>query len=270
MVWPFCDSYCHQTKKLNNLLMENSANYTDLEGKVIVITGGANGIGEATVKSFLSQGGIVHFCDVDTKAARQKFKGVKNCYFTKVDLTSESQISKWIVSIGSAHNRIDVLVNNAAKDPRISLEKTSVADWDNLINTNLRSYFLVIRETGKFFDEGASIVNLSSLTFHEGPAEMSAYVATKAGIQGLTRSLARELGPRRIRVNTVSPGWVMTQRQLQMFVTPSVKKRIKSLQCIPDLMQPDEVAQVILFLASQTSRGMTGQELLVDRGWKYS
>lgn len=250
--------------------MNNPANYSDLDGKVVVITGGANGIGEHTVKAFLAQGAKVFTCDVDAQSAKSKFQNEKNCYFSKVNLTSESQITKWIKSIGKKHKRIDVLVNNAARDPRISLEKTSVADWDGLMNTNLRSYFLMIREASEFLIKGSSIINFSSLTFHEGPAEMSAYVATKAGIQGLTRSLARELGPRRIRVNTVSPGWVMTERQLQMFVTPTVKKRIKTLQCIPDLMQPDDLANVVLFLASNTSCGMTGQELLVDRGWQYS
>lgn len=251
--------------------MNNPANYSDLANKVVLITGGANGIGEFTVRAFLEQGAKVYFCDVDAEAAKTKFASLPTPpTFKKVDLTSEKQITNWIQSIARKEPQIDILVNNAAKDPRIKLQDTSVEKWDDLINTNLRSYFLTIRESAPHMIKGSSIINLSSLTFHEGPAEMSAYVATKAGIQGLTRSLARELGPNRIRVNTVSPGWIMTDRQLEMFVTPSVKKRIKSLQCIPDLMQPQELANVILFLASSTSQGITGQELLVDRGWKFS
>ena len=118
--------------------------------------------------------------------------------------------------------------------------------------------------------KGASIINFSSITFHVSPKEMTAYVATKAGIQGFTRALARELGPRGIRVNTISPGWIMTPRQLEQFVTPSVKRMIKSVQCIPDLIQPKEIASVALFLASTASSAMTGQELLADRGWAHS
>ena len=245
--------------------------YHDLKDKVVVVTGGANGIGEFTVRAFLQQEAKVHFCDLDSEAATSKFPNSSDGpHFRKVDLTREKQIQSWIKSIISKEGRIDVLINNAARDPRIALEDTTVAQWDDLINTNLRSYFLMIREVAPHMKSGSSIVNLSSLTVHEGPALMSAYVATKAGIQGLTRSLARELGPRRIRVNTVSPGWIMTERQLEMFVTPAVKKRIRSLQCIPDLMKPEELASVILFLSSSASVGMTGQELLVDRGWQYS
>ena len=118
--------------------------------------------------------------------------------------------------------------------------------------------------------KGASIINFSSITFHIGPTEMSAYVATKGGIIGFTRSLARELGPRGIRVNTLSPGWIMTHRQLEQFVTKRVKKMIRESQCVPDLIQPSEIAEVAMFLASDASAAMTGQELLVDRGWAYS
>lgn len=251
--------------------MNPQVQYSDLEGKVAVITGGANGIGEHTVQAFYEQGARIYFCDIDKESAEQKFD-LKDprLNFSKVDLSKEKHIQDWISRISKKEDRIDILVNNAARDPRIKLHETSVKLWDELMNTNLRSYFLMIREVSPFMKAGSSIINLSSLTFHEGPAEMSAYVATKAGIQGLTRSLARELGPKRIRVNTVSPGWVMTERQLEMFVTPAVKKRVKNLQCIPDLMQPEELANIILFLGSQTSRGMTGQELLVDRGWQYS
>lgn len=244
--------------------------YHDLVGKVVVLTGGANGIGESTVRAFERQGARVYFCDIDTQAARSKFGFTPRIHFRQVDLTDENQIIDWIKQIGEREGHIDILINNAAKDPRIPLDQTTVAQWDDLIQTNLRSYFLMIREVTKWMPGGAAIVNLSSLTFHEGPANMSAYVATKAGIQGLTRSLARELGPKRIRVNTVSPGWVMTERQLKMYVTPAVKKLVRAMQCIPDLMQPGELSQVILFLSSGASAGMTGQELLVDRGWKFS
>jgi NAD(P)-dependent dehydrogenase (short-subunit alcohol dehydrogenase family) len=177
---------------------------------------------------------------------------------------------RWIGGIGRQHKTIHALVNNAARDPRIALDKMSAKDWDSLFATNLRAYFLTCREAVKWMRAGSSIINLASITFHAGPANLTAYVATKGGVLGFTRSLARELGPRRIRVNTVSPGWVMTERQLREYVTPAVKKMIRRAQCIPDLIAPEEIAAVILFLASHASRAMTGQELLVDRGWHHS
>jgi len=114
-----------------------------------------------------------------------------------------------------------------------------------------------------------SIVNLCSVTFHSGPVNMSAYVATKGGVLGFTRSLARELGPRCIRVNAVSPGWIMTERQLREYVTPAVKRMVRDAQCVETSLGPEEIADVVLFLASDSSRAMTGQELLADRGWYH-
>ena len=165
------------------------------------------------------------------------------------------------------HGEIHVLINNAARDPRIALEDVTAKVWDDLIAGNIRAYFIACREASPHLAKGASIVNFSSITFYTAPVNMSAYVATKAAAIGLTRSLARELGPRRIRVNTISPGWIMTDRQLSDHVTPAVKRQIRREQCIPDLNQPDEVADVALFLASDASRAVTGQEILVDRGW---
>lgn len=244
-------------------------NFLKLDGHHALVTGGANGIGAAIVRAFHTQGADVSFCDRDATAGRRLADTLgERVTFHKVDLRSEQEISKWIASAG--RRQIDVLVNNAARDPRIALAETSVRDWDELFATNLRAYFLASREAARRMLPGGAIINLASITFHQGPAKMSAYVATKGGVLGLTRSLARELGPRRIRVNTVSPGWVMTERQLKQFVTPSLKRQIKRAQCIPDLIAPEEIADVVLFLASNSSRAMTGQELLVDRGWYHS
>ena len=171
--------------------------------------------------------------------------------------------------LAKRHGDIHVLINNAARDPRIALEDVTAKVWDDLIAGNIRAYFIACREASPHLAKGASIVNFSSITFYTAPVNMSAYVATKAAAIGLTRSLARELGPRRIRVNTISPGWIMTERQLSDHVTPAVKRQIRREQCIPDLNQPDEVADVALFLASDASRAVTGQEILVDRGWVH-
>jgi NAD(P)-dependent dehydrogenase (short-subunit alcohol dehydrogenase family) len=244
---------------------------TELKGRNILITGGANGIGAATVRAFHQQGSRVFLCDVDARAGARLARELGDrAEFCRVDLTKERDVVKWIHRIGRRHKMIHALINNAARDTRLELNRCSAKDWDSLFATNLRACFLTSREAVKWMGAGASIVNFSSITFHAGMPNLSAYVATKAGALGFTRSLARELGPRRIRVNTVTPGWVMTERQLRDFITPAIRKFLHRAQCIPDLIQPDEIAEVVLFLAGDASRAMTGQELLVDRGWHHS
>jgi NAD(P)-dependent dehydrogenase (short-subunit alcohol dehydrogenase family) len=246
------------------------ASYNDLLGRRVILTGGANGIGAAMVRALAGQGALVFFCDLDVGAGESLVREVgENVSFARVDLREEKAVVRWVKSVGGG-GPIDVLVNNAARDPRMELSKMSVADWDDLFATNLRAYFLMAREVAARMGAGASIINFSSITFHQGPAPMSAYVATKAGAIGFTRALARELGPRGIRVNTLSPGWVMTERQLRDYVTPAAKRTILKAQCIPTLLQPEEIAEVALFLASEASRAITGQEILVDRGWYHS
>lgn len=238
-----------------------TANYTDLKGKNVLITGGANGIGEAMVHQFHQQGAVVHFCDID-EAKGKSLPG----NFTNVDLREPEQISQWISSIES----VDVLINNAANDPRIPLAELSVEAWDELMALNLRSQMLTVREAISRFSKPASVINFSSITFHLGPTEMAAYVASKGGILAMSRSLARELGPEGIRVNTISPGWIMTERQLEQFVDDDTKALIRDRQCQPELLQPAEIAAVALFLASEASAALTGQEILADRGWYFS
>lgn len=243
----------------------------ELRDAVVLITGGANGIGAAMVRAFCAQGAEVFFCDVDArkgKALERERKPLAR--FAKVDLTQEREIVAWIGGIAEARRRIDVLVNNAARDPRIDFATMTAAQWDALHAVNLRACFLTAREAARFMKPGASIINFASIVFHEGPAALTAYTASKGGVIAFTRSLARALGPRRIRVNTLSPGWVMTERQLRMFVTPAVKRRIRQAQCVPDLITPEEIADVALFLASDASRAITGQEILADRGWHHS
>ena len=246
------------------------ATYAELAGRTVLITGGANGIGQAMVEAFHAQGAIVCFCDMDETGGKRLAKRLaKRVEFTKVNLLREAGIKRWIAKVTQRHGSIDVLINNAARDPRIRFEDVSAKDWDDLFAGNLRAYFLTCREASPHLAKGASVINFSSITRFNGPEEMSTYVATKAGAIGLSRSLARELGPRRIRVNTISPGWIMTDRQLDEHVTPAIKRELRKIQCIPDLNQPDEVADVALFLASDASRAVTGQDILVDRGWRH-
>jgi len=246
--------------------------YDDLRDGSVLVTGGANGIGAAIVRAFHAQNARVYFCDTDADAGRSLAKELgERVSFTRVDLTREAQIVRWVKQVTKDGRPVRVLVNNAARDPRMTLESMAARDWDDLFATNLRAYFLMARETAPHMAKGAgSIINLASITYHIAPAAMSAYVATKGGVLGFTRSLARELGPRGIRVNTVSPGWIMTERQLKELVTPAVKRLIRRSQCIPVLLQPDDIADVVLFLASNASRAITGQEILADRGWAHS
>lgn len=237
----------------------------------MLITGGANGIGAAMVRAFCAQGAEVFFCDMDTRAGQALEREMNGrAKFARVDLTREREIITWIGGITKARRRIDVLINNAARDPRIDFARMTAVQWDELHAVNLRAYFLTAREASRAMKAGAAIVNFASIVFHEGPATLTAYTATKGGVLGFTRSLARALGQRRIRVNTVSPGWVMTERQLREFVTPAVKRLIRKSQCVPDLLQPEDIADVALFLASDASRAITGQEILADRGWHHS
>ncbi len=248
-----------------------TAIYKDLSDKIVLITGGANGIGAAMVESFCHQGAKVYFCDLDEKTGKQLAESLNGKgTFQKVNLMRESSVRSWIKKIGAKEKKIHVLINNAAADPRIPFDSMTSQQWDQLFARNLKAYFLTSQSALPWMSKGASIVNFSSITFHIGPTEMAAYVATKGGIIGFTRSLARELGSRGIRVNTLSPGWIMTKRQLEQFVNTRVKKMIRESQCVPDLIQPAEIAQVAMFLASNASAAMTGQELLADRGWSYS
>lgn len=243
--------------------------YPDLRNKTVLITGGANGIGAAMVRSFHAQKANVAFCDIDRNAGRRLVRELGGgVAFHAIDLTRESEVKKWISVVGKGG--IDVLINNAASDPRISLEEITTRSWDDLFARNLRACFLTCREASRWMSKASSIINFSSITVHTAPAKMTAYVSTKAGVIGFTRSLARELGPRGIRANVISPGWTMTERQLKEYVTPAAKRLIRSSQCIPDFIQPGEVAEVALFLASEASSAITGQEILVDRGWSYS
>ena len=251
--------------------MRGMAQFTELKGQAVVVTGGANGIGAATVRAFHEQGARVFFCDKDSNQGETLAKELGAAVsFQKVDLMSENAILEWVAAIKRESKTIRALVNNAAWDPRIPFLETTSNQWDDLFALNLRAYFLMARECAPAMARGSSIVNLSSITFYNSPKQMVAYVATKGGVMGFTRCLARELGERRIRVNTVSPGWVFTERQKRDYLDDASKRMIEERQCIPDFIQPKEIADVILFLASDLSAAVTGQEILTDRGWEHS
>jgi D-xylose 1-dehydrogenase len=243
--------------------------FPELQDQAVVITGGANGIGEATVRLFHAHGARVFFCDRDA-ARGESLARELGVSFQQVDLARETEIISWIAAVRRAAPSIRALVNNAASDPRIPFLETTAAQWDELFAVNTRACFLTARECVFAMPPGASIVNITSVTFYNTPKTLVPYVASKGGLMGLTRCLARELGERRIRVNCVSPGWVWTERQKRDYLDAAAQQLIHEHQCIPDHIQPEEIARVILFLASDLSAAVTGQEILADRGWAHS
>lgn len=245
--------------------------FSELQGRAVVITGGANGIGAATVRAFHAQGARVFFCDKEAEGGATLAQELGAAVsFHHVDLACESAIVEWTDAIKREVKHIHALINNAAWDPRIPFFETTARQWDDLFAVNLRACFLTARECASVMPPGSAIVNLSSVTVYNTPTQMVAYVATKGGVIGFTRCLARELGPQRIRVNCVSPGWVFTERQVRDYLTEENKRLVQERQCIPDFIQPEEMADVILFLASDLSACVTGQEILADRGWAHS
>ncbi|MEM8484882.1 MAG: SDR family oxidoreductase [Bacteroidota bacterium] len=245
--------------------------YKDLEGQCVVVTGGATGIGESLVRAFAAQSARVYFCDID-RTAGEALAGVlgESVTFDVVDLTREDQVVSWIQRIGRTNPYIKALLNNAAQDTRLPLLETTMERWDQLTAVNLRAAYLCTQQAVPFMKgRDAAVINFGSVTFQLGEAGLSAYVTAKGAIVAMSRSLARELGPDHIRVNTLSPGWVMTEKQLRMHVNEEVKKRLLESQCIPTLIEPVEIAETALFLASNASRAITGQNIAVNRGWMH-
>ncbi len=245
--------------------------YADLKHQCVLITGGATGIGESLVRAFAAQESYVFFCDIQDEAGQSLSEALgEHVVFSCVDLTEEDQVVSWIQGIAQIHPAIKVLLNNAAQDTRLPLQETTMERWDKLTGINLRAAYLCTQQVAPYMkNNDASIVNFGSVTFQLGEAGLSAYVTAKGAIVAMSRSLARELGPDHIRVNTLSPGWVMTERQLRLHVNEEAKKRILENQCIPSLIEPEEIAEVALFLASNASQAITGQNIAVNRGWTH-
>lgn len=240
------------------------------EGKHVVITGGSNGIGAAMVRAFHQAGASVYFCGRDQQAASEligAIGGEERLHFSAVSLEDPGAIEAWFAAIGRETQVIDTLINNAGADPRALIEETDVAFWDKIIDVNLRGYFLCCRQASPLLVGASSVINVSSITFDTGKPNLTAYVASKGGIIGLTRSLAREWGERGIRVNTLSPGAVYTERQLERFGTTEGQRAVMRLQALPTLVEVEAVADTALFLASPMARCITGQNLRVCNGW---
>lgn len=250
------------------------ARYPSLEGRRVLVTGGATGIGEAIVAGFARQGARVAFLDVQDGPARTladtlAAEGCPKPIYKHCDLTDLAALKASIEEIAPELGAIDVLVNNAANDDRHKIENVTPEYWDNSMAVNLRPQFFAVqavlphmRKTG-----GGSIVNMSSISWVIPSTGLPLYVTAKAAIVGLTRTLAHELGRDNIRVNCVMPGAIATEKQQQMVYTPEYSAEIMSQQAIKRQIEPEEVARLVMFLASDDSSSITNQSYVIDAGW---
>lgn len=251
--------------------MELSANFRDLEGSSVFISGGGSGIGAYLTEGFLAQGARVAFCqrtDATGLCDRLEDEYGTRPLFLKCDVTDIPAFQAAIAESAETHGPVSVLVNNAAWDNRHPVEGLSVDEWDYMLNVNIRHHFFAAQSVigGMRGMGGGSIINFSSISYMMGNAGYPAYVAAKAGITGLTRGLAREFGGDNIRVNALMPGWVITERQKELWVTDEALKAHIARQCLKETIMPQDMVEPTLFLASSASRMMTGQALVVDAG----
>jgi NAD(P)-dependent dehydrogenase (short-subunit alcohol dehydrogenase family) len=254
--------------------IENGAVYPSLRGRVTFVTGGASGIGESLVEHFCAQGARVTFVDIAADAAqhlveRIKAKGQAAPRFIRCDLKQIDQLRFAIEETVRQDGPIRALLNNAGNDDRHRTENVTVEYWDDRMAVNLRHQFFAAQAVRPHMRDagGGSIVNFGSITWMVGDGDCPAYVTAKASITGLTRALAREFGPDRIRVNCMLPGWVMTERQVKLWLTPEGERQIADRQCLPDRLYPPDIARMALFLAADDSRMCSSQNFIVDGGW---
>ncbi|SDS50019.1 SDR family NAD(P)-dependent oxidoreductase [Bradyrhizobium canariense] len=250
-----------------------AAVYSDLAGKVVLVTGGASGIGEAIVRRFAQQKSTVVFFDIKVeegvRLARELSSQGLGAHFLNVDLTDIAALRAGVADARKAHGPVNVLVNNAAHDERHSTEEMTPEYWDDRIAVNLKHQFFAAQAVlpdMKAANEGA-IINFGSVSWMVGQGGMAAYTASKSGVLGLTRSLARDYGPYNIRVNAIAPGWITTQRQIEKWLTPEGVEELMQRQCLKRKLVPDEIAKFTLFLASDEASACTSQQYVVDGGW---
>ena len=251
--------------------MSNEAVYPSLNNKVVVITGGGSGIGESITRSFIKQGSKVAFLDFNKKDSINLIKDLNTdkVHFEFCDLRDIEQLKNSIKKISSKFGLIQVLVNNAARDDRHSLESVTSEYFDERIATNLKHQLFasqaVVSDMEK--NDGGVIINMGSTSWMIGQGGMPCYTTAKSAIQGLTRGLARDLGPKNIRVNCVVPGWIMTKRQVDMWLTPESEKELMDRQCIKRKLLPEDIARFVLFMASDEASACSNQSFVVDGGW---
>lgn len=250
-----------------------AAIYPSLTGKRVIVSGGGSGIGAAIVEAFHGQGAHVAFVDIDTAnseaLAARLSQGSGRPIFSPCDITDCEAYAATLADLAKQLGGCDVLINNAANDDRHAIADVTPAHWDRNMAVNLKHQFFAAQAVAPMMMQagGGSIVNLGSISWHLGLEDLVLYQTAKAAIEGLTRSLARELGRKNIRVNTIVPGNVQTPRQMQWY-TPEGEAEIVAAQCLDGRIQPVDIAAMALFLASDDSRFCTAHNYWVDAGWR--
>lgn len=255
--------------------------YPSLEDRVVFISGGASGIGLALVTAFARQGARVGFVDVDPAGwalatqlndeLRRRWgkEGAARVHFSCCDVTDTPALQASVEGVRASLGRISVLINNAANDKRHTLDTLSPEFFDQAVAVNLKHQVFAAQAVlpDLLALGGGSIINLGSTSWMIKAAGFPVYASCKAAVRGLTRALARDLGKHNIRVNTLVPGWVMTPRQRELWVTPESEKEIDAAQCLPGRLREDDVSALALFLAADDSAMCTAQDFIVDAGW---
>lgn len=251
------------------------ATYPSLAGQHAFVSGGASGLGREFVSQLAAQGARVSFVDIDEASGRALAaeiarRGDPEPTFTVVDVRDVPALVGAIRRRVEAAGPVTVLVNNAANDSRHAVDAVDVELWDDRMAVNVRHHFFAAQAVAPGMREAGhgSIINLGSISAHIDLIDLPVYITAKAGIEGLTRTLARELGGDGIRVNCVIPGWIMTPKQLTMWVGDAEREHIHRMQALPELLYPADVARMVLWLAAEDSRLCTGQAWVVDGGWQ--
>ncbi len=254
--------------------MSSWASYPSLNGRSVLVTGGGSGIGAQIVRRFCEQGSKVAFVDIDRQASGELVgalseEGLAAPLFLPCDLRDIAALREAVRQAGETNGPITVLVNNAARDDRHPFDTVTPEYWDERFAANLRHQFFAAQAAYPMMKEagGGSIINMGSTSWMVGQGGMAAYTAAKSGVLGLTRSLARDWGADNIRVNSLAPGWIMTERQKNLWLTPAGEQELMARQCLKRQLVPDDIARVVLFLASDDSGAMTNQSYIVDGGW---
>ena len=247
------------------------ASYNDLKDASVYITGGGSGIGAALTDGFLAQGAKVAFIgrsDATDFCDDMEAKHGRRPLFHQGDITEFNRFKQSIAAASDAHGPVTVMVNNAANDKRHATLDVDDTFWDWMIDINLKAYFVGCQAVipGMQAAGGGSIINFSSISYMMGNAGYPIYTAANSAINGMTRSLAREFGADHVRVTALAPGWVLTQKQKDMWVTQEGLAAHLARQCLPDPLEPEDVIGGTLFLASKASKAMTGQALVIDGG----
>jgi D-xylose 1-dehydrogenase len=250
------------------------ASYPSLRDRAVLVTGGATGIGESFVTHFARQGARVAFLDIQDEAGRGlvaalEKEGCPAPMYLHIDVTNIDALQGAVSEVLGELGTVDVLVNNAANDQRHALEDVTTEYWDHTMAINLRPQFFTIQAVAPAMRAAGrgSIINMSSIAWVIPTTGMPVYTAAKAGIVGLTRTMAHELGPSNIRVNAVLPGAIATDRQRRLWYTPEYKAKIMESQSLKIEIVPDDVARLVLFLAADDSRAITSQSYIIDAGW---